>query len=238
MKIRIEKIISWYLNISRNECKKIIKAKRVLINNKSILKPICVDINNDTIMIDGKLVEYKEKQYFVFNKPSGYITANFDKKSKTIFEIIDLDPNKFFSYGRLDKDTEGLLIISNDGFLGHQIMNSKFEIPKTYYFQTNKPFDDKIKNHYPKPIIIANNYHVERYEFIFIDSKSAYITIYEGKFHQVKEMLNFFGYKITYLKRVSIGTLKLDNNLNLGEIKEICQDEINKILENCKTFKK
>ncbi|BAP39529.1 pseudouridine synthase [Metamycoplasma canadense] len=230
MKIRIEKIIANFLNISRNDCKKVLKEGRVSVNSQIITKPILVDYNADLIEIDFQKVDYKEKQYFIFNKPSGFITANFDNNYQTIFDIINLNPKNFFAYGRLDKDTEGLLIISNDGKLGHQIMNSKKDIAKKYYFEINKNFDDKIKNHYPKPILISNNYLVKKYKFEFITPNSGFLTIYEGKFHQIKEMLNFFNFEVTYLKRVSIGNLKLDKNLKIGEIKEVSYQEILQII--------
>ncbi|CRH47479.1 pseudouridine synthase [Mycoplasmopsis arginini] len=229
MKIRIEKVISQFLDVSRNDCKKILKDGRVFLNGKVILKPVVIDLEKDKLTIDGEKIIYKDKQYFIFNKPSGYVVANYDSKSETIFDIINLDPKRFFAYGRLDKDTEGLLIISNDGKIGHQIMNSKFEIPKKYYFEVDKEFDIKIKSHYPKPITISNNYVVKKYNFEFLNKNCGLITIYEGKFHQVKEMLEFFGYKIIYLKRISIGNLKLDENLELGQLREIDFNEINKI---------
>ncbi|WP_427902811.1 pseudouridine synthase [Metamycoplasma alkalescens] len=226
MRIRIEKIIAQHLNVSRNDAKKIIHQNRVLVNKKILKKPISIDLKKDVVEIDNEIVDYKANQYFIFNKPSGYVTANFDKLNQTIFEIIDLDPNSFFAYGRLDKDTEGLLIISNDGKLGHQIMNPKFEIAKKYYFEITTEFDQKIKNHFPKPILISNDYNVKKYHFEFLSNNSGYLTIYEGKFHQVKEMLKFFGYEIKYLKRIQIGKLKLDKKHEIGQLKEISLDEL------------
>lgn len=229
MNVRIEKIINKFLNISRSECKKVLKDGRVLVNNKTILKPITINTYKDLITIDGFEIDYKEYQYYILNKPSGYVCANYDRVNETIFDIIDLNPNEYFSYGRLDKDTEGLLIISNDGKMGHRIINSKYEIPKRYYFEIDKEIDEKIKTHHPKPILISNKYLVKKYDFEFISSKTGYITIYEGKFHQVKEMFNFFGYNVLFLKRVSIGKLILDNNHKIGELKEISFEDLEKI---------
>ncbi|PZV99953.1 pseudouridine synthase [Metamycoplasma auris] len=192
MKIRIEKVICLTLNVSRSIAKEIIREKRILVNNQIIIKPILVDPNIDVIKIDNEVIEFEPYLYYIYNKPAGYVTANFDSNNKTIFDILDLDRQRFFAYGRLDKDTEGLLIISNDGKLGHQIMNSKFQIEKKYYFEIDGVFDERIKNHYPLPIKIDNDYLVTKYKFEFINESSGYLSIYEGKFHQVKQMLSFF----------------------------------------------
>ncbi|AZZ65238.2 rRNA pseudouridine synthase [Metamycoplasma phocicerebrale] len=221
MKYRIEKIICLVLDISRSECKKVLKSERIKINGIIISKPRVIDINKDNIEIDGELIQYKEFQYFMFNKPSGLITANYDLKQKTIFSILNLNSNKFFAIGRLDKDTEGLLLITNDGEMAHKISNPKYKIPKKYYFELNKEMTTNIKDHIPKPIILLNGYQVKEYNFEFLDLKSGYLTIYEGKFHQVKEMLNFFNYEITFLKRISIGKLELDSKLEIGKMKEL-----------------
>ncbi|ENY69294.1 16S rRNA uridine-516 pseudouridylate synthase [Metamycoplasma auris 15026] len=225
MKIRIEKIIALFLGISRLKVKKIIRQKRISINDEIIDKPILVNPEVDIIKIDNEIVSYEAYSYYLFNKPSGYITSNFDTKNQTIFDILPLDRKKFFAYGRLDKDTEGLLIISNDGKVGHQIMNSKFQIEKKYYFEIDSIFDDKIKKHYPSVIKIENDYLVTKYKFEFINESSGYLSIYEGKFHQVKQMLKFFGFNVTYLKRIKIGNLSLEN-LELGQLRKISKEEL------------
>ncbi|AZG68411.1 rRNA pseudouridine synthase [Mycoplasma struthionis] len=225
MKIRIEKVIASLYPYTRAEIKDLIKKGLIKVNNEIIKKPINIDTEKDLVYFDNELIKYKEFYYYMFNKPAGYICANYDKYESTIFDILDLDNRQYFAYGRLDKDTEGLLIISNDGKLGHYLLSPKHKVAKKYYLKVNKEFTENIKT-YTKPIKIGEDEFIKDYQFEFIDDFSAYLTIYEGKFHQVKRMLEFFNYEVIYLKRLSFGNLVLDKKLKLGEIRELNQDEI------------
>ncbi|MCV3753669.1 pseudouridine synthase [Mycoplasma enhydrae] len=231
MKYRIEKILCSALSITRQEAKKFLRSDRIKVNGAIINKTCNVDATDDLIMIDDEIITFKQNYYYMFNKPSGCITANYDRHQETIFDLLELDKNKFFAIGRLDKDTEGLLIISNDGKLGHKISSPKSKIPKKYFFVTKEDMNDLLDNKHSKPITISNGYVVNEYHLELIDKNSGYLTIYEGKFHQVKEMLAFLGYTISYLKRISIGSLELDDSLELGHIKELSEEEIEMVFK-------
>ncbi|QJR44155.1 pseudouridine synthase [Mycoplasma miroungirhinis] len=226
--MRLEKFIADTTNISRKNIKKLIIQKRIKVNNQIVLKSIQIT-ENDDVYLDNKKLLYQKFSYFMLNKPQGYVCANEDKKHKTVFDLINVNKNKFFTYGRLDKDTEGLLIISNDGILAHQLLTTKYHIPKTYFVQTNIDISENIYD-FNKPIIL-DNHIIKNYKFVKNTNNTCYLTIYSGIFHQVKRMMQFFGLEVTYLKRVQFGDLNLDQNLKLGQYRELTKSEIN-LLKN------
>ncbi|WP_029513339.1 pseudouridine synthase [Mycoplasmopsis primatum] len=225
MKIRIEKYICDLTNLSRSEVKSKIAKKLIKVNNQIINKPIKVDSNLDVVFLDGVELKYEQFQYYMFNKPMGFICANNDLYSPTVFDIVGLPKKKYFTFGRLDKDTEGLLIISNDGQMCHKVLSPQNHIQKKYYVKVDKNFDDDILTNC-LPITIDKDFVVNKYIFEKIDNKSCLLTIYEGKFHQVKKMFGALGYSVIYLKRVQFGNLLLDNNLKPGQIKKLNNSEI------------
>ncbi|WP_235732228.1 pseudouridine synthase [Mycoplasmopsis felifaucium] len=227
--IRIEKFIADTTGLSRSEIKKIISKKLIKVNDKIIEKPIKIDVLADYVEYNNEQLKYEKYQYFMFNKPAGYVCANYDKNDPTIFDLINLDREKYFSYGRLDKDTEGILIISNDGELCHKLLNPKHHVPKKYFVQVDKKFTEEFKTTHPD--IKIEDDIISKYDYEFIDDKHCFLTIYEGKFHQVKKMLGMFGYSVLYLKRVKFGNLSLDSKMKLGDIKKLNAEEL-AILKN------
>ncbi|TPR54305.1 pseudouridine synthase [Metamycoplasma neophronis] len=231
-RIRIEKFIADTTSLTRKEVKKIMDEGFITVNGETIRRSISIDTNDEVRMYD-EVLTYEKYQYYMMNKPSGYITANHDRFDPTIFDLVpELRSKKLFAYGRLDKDTEGLLIISNDGELGHRLLNPKYHVPKTYYVEVDKSFDEEIKNHFPKPIKIGADEIIYDYNFEFISDTECLLTIKEGKFHQVKRMLEFFKYEIIYLKRLTFGPLTLDENLEPGETRKLSDEEIKLLKKN------
>ncbi|MBU4692295.1 16S rRNA pseudouridylate synthase [Mycoplasma zalophi] len=222
--MRIEKFIADSLNISRTEIKKLINQKRIKVNNEIIKKSIQVT-ENDLVFIDDKQIIYEQYSYYMLHKPQGYICANYDNEHKTIFDLMNLNRDKFFSYGRLDKDTEGLLIISNDGNLSHKLLSLKNHVPKKYFLKTNIKIPDLVFE-YNKPIVLNEKDIIKEYEFTKIDEYSCYLTIYNGLFHQVKRMMKFFDLEVIYLKRIEFGFLKLDPLLEVGKSRKLTDKEI------------
>ncbi|WP_338822852.1 pseudouridine synthase [Mycoplasmopsis felifaucium] len=222
--IRIEKFIADTTGLSRSEIKKIISKKLIKVNGKIIEKPTKIDVLADYVEYNNEQLKYEKYQYFMFNKPAGYVCANYDKNDPTIFDLINLDREKYFSYGRLDKDTEGILIISNDGELCHKLLSPKHHVPKKYFVQVDKKFTEEFKITHPD--IKIEDDIISKYDYEFIDDKHCFLTIYEGKFHQVKKMLGMFGYSVLYLKRVKIGNLSLDSKMKLGDIKKLNVEEL------------
>ncbi|MBT1323485.1 rRNA pseudouridine synthase [Mycoplasma bovis] len=223
--IRIEKFIADLTGLSRNEVKAKLKKKAIKVNGIVLSKLIKIDPESDYVEVDNVVVKYEKFQYYMFNKPANFVCANSDPNEATIFDIVGLPNKKFFSFGRLDKDTEGLLILSNDGEMCHKLLSPKNHIPKKYYVKVDKKINsDVLLNN--RPIKISDDFIVSKYELEPIDEKSCFLTIYEGKFHQVKRMFGAFGISVLYLKRVQFGNLKLDNSLKLGEIRKISELEV------------
>ncbi|WP_406617328.1 pseudouridine synthase [Mycoplasmopsis adleri] len=223
--VRIEKYIADITGISRNEIKNKISKKAIKVNDQIITKSIKINIEKDQVKLDNVLLKYEKYHYFMFNKPAGFVCANEDNNDATIFDILKLDKDKYFSFGRLDKDTEGLLIISNDGLMCHKLLSPKYHVAKKYFVEVDKPFSEEFKNSHPD-IKLDEDTIIKNYEYELIDNKHCFLTIYEGKFHQVKKMLGHFGYAVLYLKRVQIGKLKLDNNLAKGAIRKLSEEEV------------
>lgn len=212
---------------SRKEVKKIIDEKLISVNDKIILSPKeNINEENDIVKYNNERIKYKKFRYYILNKISGYITAVDDPRDKTVMELLpdwvikkDLAP-----VGRLDKDTEGLLLLTNDGQLNHKLLSPKSHVEKTYYAELEKDiFQDDLEK-LEKGVDIGG-YITMPALAQKIDDKKIHLTIKEGKFHQVKKMLEAVDNKVVYLKRISFGKLKLDN-MELGEVREVNLDDI------------
>lgn len=229
--MRLDKYLADILNLSRTDAKKIIKQKKVSVNEEiSTNTNLIIDEINDTIKVDNIKVEYKKYIYLMLNKPRGYLSATFDKSDHTVIELI---PNNFKMkdlsiVGRLDKDTEGLLLLSNDGSFIHNLTSPKKHISKKYYVEYSGTLKENACELVKEGINIDNEYTTLPGLLEPINNNSAYITIYEGKFHQVKKMFEYLNAKVTYLKRVKIGNLEL-SNLKMGETKELTNEELEKL---------
>ena len=212
---------------SRKEVKKIIDGKLVSVNDKIISSSKeNVDEEKDVVKYRDEIIKYKKFRYYILNKKSGYITAVDDPRDKTVMDLLpewvikkDLAP-----VGRFDKDTEGLLLLTNDGQLNHRLLSPKSHVDKTYYaeLENNISEDDleKLRNGVDIGGYITMPARAEK-----IEDKKIHLTIKEGKFHQVKKMLEAVGNKVVYLKRISFGNLKL-NDMELGEVREVNIEDI------------
>lgn len=212
---------------SRKEVKKLISDKQITVNGNVIVSPKeNIDEINDEIKYAGEKLEYKEFRYYILNKKAGYITAVDDPRDRTVMELLpdwvirkDLAP-----VGRLDKDTEGLLLLTNDGQLNHKLLSPKSHVEKKYYAELEKEISEEDIKKLEAGVDIGG-YMTMPAKAEKIDEKKIFLTIKEGKFHQVKKMLEAVGNKVIYLKRVSFGKLEL-KSLMLGEVKEIKIDDI------------
>lgn len=231
--MRLDKYLADALNISRVDAKKLIKQKKVSVNEEILTNTnLIIDENKDYIKVENELIKYQKYIYLMLHKPSGYLSATFDKQDKT---VIDLIPNNFkykdlSIVGRLDKDTEGLLLLSNDGSFVHQLTSPKKHIAKKYYVEYSGTLLEDSEDLVKKGLNIDNEYTTLPAILERISLGSAYITIYEGKFHQVKKMFDKLNTKVTYLKRVKIGNLELDD-LKLGQIRELTENDLEKLKE-------
>ena len=236
-KQRIDKILSNLGYGSRSELKKFCKNGLVKVNGKVINNPgVQVDVENDEIIFDGEKVTYKEFIYLMLNKPDGYISATFDKRDPIVLDLIDKEDLVFepFPVGRLDKDTEGLLVLTNDGQLAHRVLSPKKHVPKTYYAKIEGIVTEEDIKAFAEGVTLDDGYETMPAELIILKSdeiSEIELTIHEGKFHQVKRMFESVDKKVIYLKRLSMGKLQLDKNLALGEYRELTDEEIKMIEE-------
>ena len=225
--MRLDKFLTECGLGSRREVKEILNTGEITVNGIIVNNPqMNIKENSDEIFYQEKKLEYKKFRYYILNKKAGYITAVEDSRDQTVMELLpdwvikkDLAP-----VGRLDKDTEGLLLLTNDGALNHKLLSPKNHVEKTYYAELEKDISEdelvKLRNGVDIGGYITMPAKTEK-----IDSCKIYLTIKEGKFHQVKKMLEAVGNKVIFLKRTSFGKLNL-NDLELGSVKEVNIEDI------------
>ncbi|EML6501151.1 pseudouridine synthase [Clostridioides difficile] len=236
-KQRIDKILSNLGYGSRSEIKKYCKQGSVVVNGSEVSNPgTQVDTENDEILFNGEEVIYREYIYLMVNKPDGYISATTDKYDPTVLDLIDLSYLAFepFPVGRLDKDTEGLLVLTNDGKLSHRVLSPKKHVPKTYYAKIDGVVTEEDVEAFLEGVVLDDGYKTMPSQLNILksdDESEIELTIHEGKFHQVKRMFESVGKKVVYLKRLSMGNLKLDESLELGEYRELTDEEVKLIEE-------
>nr|UWI50564.1 rRNA pseudouridine synthase [Clostridioides difficile] len=236
-KQRIDKILSNLGYGSRSEIKKYCKQGSVVVNGSEVSNPgTQVDTENDEILFNGEEVVYREYIYLMMNKPDGYISATTDKYDPTVLDLIDVSYLAFepFPVGRLDKDTEGLLVLTNDGKLSHRVLSPKKHVPKTYYAKIDGIVTEKDIEAFAEGVVLDDGYKTMESQLKILksdDESEIELTIHEGKFHQVKRMFESVDKKVVYLKRLSMGNLKLDESLELGEYRELTDEEVKLIEE-------
>ncbi len=236
-KMRVDKLLSNVGVASRAELKKYCKQGLISVNGKVINNPgVQVDSESDDIGFNGEKIVYREFVYIMLNKPDGYISATFDKYDPIVLDLIDQSYLVFepFPVGRLDKDTEGLLVLTNDGQLAHRVLSPKKHVPKTYYAKIQGKVTEEDILAFEKGVILDDGYETMPSQLKILksdDMSEIELTIHEGKFHQVKRMFESVGKKVVYLKRLSMGKLKLDESLGLGEYRELTEEEVKLIEE-------
>ncbi|MBO5454105.1 MAG: rRNA pseudouridine synthase [Clostridia bacterium] len=220
-KIRLDKILSKSGFGSRTDSKKLIRAGRVAVNGKKALSS-SEKAYPENVTVDGKKVEYKEFVYIILNKPAGVISATEDRKKETVLDLLPECYNNYdlFPVGRLDIDTEGFLLITNDGPLAHNLLSPNKHCPKTYYAETIRKPDETEMQKLREGVYIGEGVTTTPAEAEYFKN-GILLTIYEGKFHQVKRMLEAVDNKVTYLKRLSMGNMKLPEGLETGEYVEV-----------------
>ena len=220
---------------SRSQVKELIKSKKVFVNNVLENKPERhIDENNDIVSLDGVNLEYNKFYYYMLNKPPGVLTAVKDNNYKTVMDIMDVTPKEgLFPVGRLDKDTEGLLLITNDGELSHNLLSPKKHVNKTYYVELNGELIDSDIDLFAKGLDIGEKNITKPAKLEILSGRNrTYITITEGKYHQVKRMFQAIGLTVTFLKRISMGSLILDKNLKSGGYRKLTEEEISNLKSN------
>lgn len=226
---RLDKVLSNKGFGSRNEVKKLIKAKKILVNDV-LISSFDYKVNeNDLINVDGFEFTYNKYVYIMLNKPKGYVVSNYEPNSNTIFELIYDGTSGLFSYGRLDKDTTGLCIISNDGELGHKLLSNKHHVFKKYIVKSKSELSEDNMNLIRIGITIDNDEKCKPAYIKKIDSNTYELDISEGKYHQIKRMFIALNNEVIDLKRIGFHTLKLDDDLELGEYRYLSEKEIEEL---------
>lgn len=231
--MRLDKYLSNMGLGSRKEIKDYISKGYVLVNGKLASKPSQkIDENKDEVKFNNETVVYKEYIYLMMNKPQGVVSATKDWGETVIDLLEDKYQNKdVFPAGRLDKDTEGLLLLTNDGKLAHDLLSPKKKVDKKYYAKVDAKLEEEDVKKFQDGIFLENeSYLTMPSKLEIISDYECYIYIKEGKYHQVKRMLSSVGKNVVYLKRLSMGSLQLDENLDLGQYRELSEIE----LENLK----
>ena len=224
--MRLDKFVSDGAAMTRSESRKAIKNGRVSVENK-IVKDIAFQIaENCNVLLDGKKISYSEFIYIMLNKPQGYVSATEDKRQKTVLDILDLSYRRYqlFPVGRLDIDTEGFLLLTNDGELAHNMLSPNKNVGKTYFLSLEKPItDEEIKALETGVDIgecVTKPAKAER-----ISENEINLTRTEGKFHQIKRMAKAVGNEVVYLKRLSYGSFYLDKALRTGDYRALTEKE-------------
>lgn len=221
---------------TRTEVKKLIRSGAVTVNGKTTNKAdIHLNPESDKVTVCGNEILYREFIYLMLNKPRGYISATRDGKTPTVMELIPDEYRHFepFPVGRLDIDTEGFLLITNDGDLAHRLLSPRKHIPKTYMAQIQHPVTPEDVKAFSDGVTLDDGYKTLPAKLRSLSDTEPYfaeIIIHEGKFHQVKRMFESVNNKVLYLKRTKMNNLSLDSNLELGEIREITDSEMKLLL--------
>ncbi len=234
--MRLDKYLAEMGVGTRQEVKKQIRQGKVTVNGIVVkAADTKIDENGDEVMVDGRNISYVSYEYYMLNKPVGVISATEDRKDTTVIDLIrDKKRKDLFPVGRLDKDTEGLLLITNDGDLAHRLLAPKKHVDKVYYAKIDSAVTEEDVKKFAEGIDIGTDEkemtRPAKLEIIKSGEESEIrLTIHEGKFHQVKRMFHAVGKEVTYLKRERMGTLCLDENLKPGEYRLLTEEEIENV---------
>ena len=227
MQMRLDKFLSVTGKATRSEAKTAVRRGRVLVNGVAPKSSdVKIDPERDTVSFDGETVSYRQFTYIMLNKPEGYVSATDDDKCPTVLTLLpdELQRIGLFPCGRLDKNTLGLMLLTNNGPLSHKLLAPKSHVSKKYYFKAedNVTEEDRIRL---ESGVDIGGYMTAPCTVELINPKEGYITLTEGKYHQIKLMLKAVCNKIEYLERVTFGTLTLDKSLERGQWRYLTEEE-------------
>lgn len=234
MKLRLDKYLAEMNLGTRSEVKKLITKGQIQVNGAIVKKPeLKLDPTSDRVQYQGREITYVIYEYYMLNKPSGVISATEDKRDTTVIDLIESRQRKdLFPVGRLDKDTEGLLLITNDGALAHRLLSPKKHVDKTYYAKISGEVTKEDIETFEKGVCIGEEKLTLPAKLVILKSDAESeieLTIQEGRFHQVKRMFQAVGKEVVYLKRLSMGSLSLDPSLKPGEYRKLTKEEMEQL---------
>ena len=231
--MRIDKFLSNMGIASRTESSKAARQGGILVNGVPVKKSDAhINPEKDVITYCGRIIEYRKYTYILMNKPDGVVSATEDGRDKTVIDLLpeELQKLNLFPCGRLDKHTLGLVMLTDDGDLAHRLLSPKHHVKKRYFFESKFPLNESEIEYLEKGATLEDGYVTKPSQIeLFEDKKSGYITLVEGKYHQIKRMLESVNNKITYLERVTFGPLSLDEDLERGQWRFLTKDEIQEL---------
>ena len=230
--IRLDKYLADMGCGTRSQVKQMIRKGQVEINGEKIKKPEQkITTAQDRVCVAGKEIRYEKYRYYLLHKPAGYVSATTDNRDKTVLELLPENIRReLFPVGRLDKDTEGLLLLTNDGELAHRLLSPKKHVDKTYYFEAEGLLAENAQKQVLLGIDIGDEKPTLPAELKILKQDGTdtelLLTLKEGRFHQVKRMVQAAGAEVTYLNRISFGGLPLDEDLEKGEYRSLTEEEV------------
>ncbi len=239
MQMRLDKLLASTGRWSRREVKELIRRGRVMVDGAAARSAEeKVDAQSAQISVDGEAVSYQQFTYIMLHKPSGVLSATDDARQRTVLDLLpkELQRQGLFPVGRLDKDTEGLLLLTNDGALAHALLAPKKHVDKVYYAQTDGTLTKDDCDAFAQGMTLADGLQCLPAELVILrtgETSEVLVTLREGKFHQVKRMLAARGNTVTYLKRLQMGTLYLDKALAAGAYRELTAEELENLRRSC-----
>lgn len=228
---RLDKVISNQIGYSRKEVKDLVKQKRITINGDIALKSdVKVDVLVDKIFVDGEEISFKKFVYLMLNKPKGYVSATEDKNMPTVLELV---PDEYlhrdlFPAGRLDRDTTGLMLITDDGEFAHNILSPKKHVKKTYNVTIDIPMTEEMVTGFKNGVNLIDG-ECKEAELTITGEYTGVVVLTEGRYHQIKRMFGCFGAKVVELERIGMGDFFLPEDLELGECREFSNEELKQV---------
>lgn len=230
---RLDKIISSQGEYSRSDVKKLISSRKIIVDGVVVkTSNVKVDIEKSEVLINNKKLIYKKNLYLILNKPEGFVSSTKDKNDITVLELVpdSLYREGLFPAGRLDKNTTGLMILTDDGVFAHNILSPKKHVNKKYLVEIDIANTEDMVRSFKEGVTLIDGI-CKTSEMEIIDEYTSYVTLSEGRYHQIKRMFGCFGANVLKLKRVRFGNLDLPNDLNVGECRELTEEELKKIQE-------
>ena len=228
---RLDKVVSNQTGYSRKEVKNLVRQKRITVNDEIVTKSdIKVNPEKDSIKLDNKEIKIKNYVYLMLNKPKGYVSATIDKNDQTVLDLVPTEylHRNLFPAGRLDKDTTGLMIITDDGDFAHNILSPQKHIKKTYIVTIDIPITEEMIEGFKNGVNLIDG-ECKTATLEKIDTYKAIVTLTEGRYHQIKRMFGCFKAKVIELERIAMGSFNLPNDLQKGQVREFTDEELKQV---------
>ena len=231
--IRLDKMLADMGLASRKELKEMIKSGRVTVDGQAEKRPERkLDPTQSRVTLDGETLSYRARHYYMMDKPSGVVTATEDREQKTVIDLLPPEMRRMglFPVGRLDKDTSGLLLLTDDGEFAHRVISPKSCVEKLYYAKVEGSPDEADAAAFAEGLTLADGTRCRPAKLEILDGDSCMVTVTEGKYHQIKRMLAARGKPVLELRRLAIGALKIDEDLGPGGCRELTENDLCKLL--------